>query len=374
MIGRLELVDLRPTEEALAEELAAVERVLRSGVVLRGQEARTLEQTLEGVVGVGALAVGSGTDALSLALAAVGVGPGDEVVVPAMTAPATAAAVLALGAVPVPVDVRADVPLLDPGAVRRAATERTAAVVAVHLYGAVADLGELAEVAGHLGVPLVEDVAQALGATTAAGRPAGSVGRAAALSFYPTKHAGAAGDAGAVLSRDPAVLDRLRAWADGIAAGRADPSAALVRPSRIDEVQAALVDLRVRRLPAALAHRRALVDRYRSGLGAVLPPVAHGGGGAPHLLVVAVDDPGRLGRSLDRIGIGHGRHYPSTLGELPLLAGLAGLPDAPNARRWALGALLPLHERMGSDEVDRVVAAVLASLDDPGSGGSPSLR
>ena len=209
-----------------------------------------------------AVGVASGTDALALALRAGGIGPGEEVIVPAFTAAATWTAVASTGAVPVGADVEADSGLIDPAAARAAVGPRTAALVPVHLFGRLAAMRELRALADRCGLLLLEDASHAHGAREAELRP-GSLGDACAFSFYPTKLLGAMGDAGALVTGEEGLAARvrlLRSYGQGWPPGDA---ATPGLSSRLDEMQAALLRVRVRRLDAALERLRSLASRYR---------------------------------------------------------------------------------------------------------------
>ncbi|HUM00969.1 MAG TPA: DegT/DnrJ/EryC1/StrS family aminotransferase, partial [Thermoanaerobaculia bacterium] len=235
------LTDLKVQIATIRAEIdAAVAGVLDGGVFVGGEEVRLFEREFASCCGVkGAVGVGSGTDALSLALRALGVGAGDEVITVAHTFAATAEAIVAAGARPVFVDVRADTLLMDGGELERAVTPRTKAVIPVHLYGQVCDMDVLGEVARRRGLIVIEDAAQAHGARWK-GRRVGGLGRVGCFSFFPAKNLGACGDAGAVVSDDEAVLDRVRMLADH---GRTEKyrHEAVGVNSRLDALQASIL-------------------------------------------------------------------------------------------------------------------------------------
>ncbi len=354
--------DLRRSPAELEREIDAVRRVAERGVYVLGPEVAALEADLARTSGTAhVVGVASGTDALSLGLTALGIGPGDEVIVPAFTAFATAAAVIDAGATPVLVDVEPHRPHLDLERARDAVTRRTRAAVLVHLYGAPADAAAWVAAFAPLGIEIVEDCAQAQGATLDDGRPVGSIGRFGALSFYPTKNLGGAGDGGAVLTDDPDLAERVRWWRNHGTDGQGPLHRVPARNSRLDEVQAALLRVRLEGLDHAVASRRATCARYREAFPADLDvdPIDHGPGGAPHLAVVRTTDPASVAEFLGRAAIESRRHYPIALIDQPGLRGRASGGDAPNARAWAASCLsLPLHPRLDTAEVDRVVLAV----------------
>lgn len=355
----ISLVDLSVTGDELDELTTAVRSVLARGWFVLGPEVRSFEQELAAASGrARAVGVSSGTDALILTLRAMGVGPADEVIVPAMTAFATAAAVLEVGATPVIVDIEPDRPLLDLDRSLTAVTPRTRAAIVVHLYGVCADATAFTTALAERGVDLIEDCAQAQGARLPDGQPVGSAGRAAAFSFYPTKNLGGVGDGGAVLTDDIDLADEVAAWRSHGERGQRYLHELPARNARLDDVQAAVLRIRLRRLADRIDHRRALSQRYEEHL-ANVGYVSHGPEGAPHLAVVTVDDPPELMAHLDRVGIASGRHYPIALHELPILKRLGA--SAPNAARWAARCVsLPLHDHLTLDDIDEVSAQVRA--------------
>src|SRR5438552_3227230 len=257
------LLDLGAVHGPLLEELVRdFERVLRSGQFILGPEHDGFERELAQACGVThAIGVSSGTAALSIALLALGVEAGDEVIVPAFTYFASASAVTSLGARPVFVDVEPERFGLDPDAAESAITPRTRAIMAVHLYGLSSSLGPLLNVAARNSIPLLEDAAQAIGASDG-GRPVGTQSAAAALSFFPTKNLGGLGDAGAILTQDDELASRtklLRVHGD---AGNYT-HVALGTNARLDALQAAFLRTKLRRLAAWTEERRTLAARYR---------------------------------------------------------------------------------------------------------------
>lgn len=343
------LVDLaaRDAPRSVAAR-AAVAQVLASGRYIGGPVLRAFEHALAAAHGVpAAVGVGSGTDALMLALQAVGVGPGDEVVVPAVSFYATAGAVRAIGATPVVVDVLPDRPLMDPAAAAAAVGPRTRAVVPVHLYGDQA-------AAPAVPVPVVEDGAQAVSRTP--------VGAVMALSFYPSKILGAAGDGGAVLCADPAVAERVRALGFH---GR-DPSGdhhavagAAPRNCRLDALQAAWLGEMLVDLPRRVHRRREIAARYDAALGLV--PVPRDAGSPVSVYAVRHPDRDAFARRLRGAGIETRVYYPRPLGAEPALADLPRR-GTPHADRFCAETLaLPCHAGMSAGEVERVIDAARAA-------------
>jgi dTDP-4-amino-4,6-dideoxygalactose transaminase len=308
--------------------------------------------------------VGSGTDALRLALAANGVGPGDEVVTVSNTCVPTAAAISGVGAVPVFADVDARTYTLDPAALEARITARTRAIVPVHLYGQCADMDPILAIANRRGIPVVEDCAQAHGARVG-DRIAGSMGRAGAYSFYPTKNLGALGDAGMVVTNDAAVASAVRTarnyglTPDGLYEAKS-------ANSRLDELQAAIMLATLPRLSARNDRRRAIAQRYAAAFAEtplVCPVEADGRRHVYHLYVVRV--PGRDGfrRRLEARGIGTMVHYPALVHRTP-----AYRERARDERHLPVSCRivdeivsLPLYPELTDGEVGAVIDAVRAS-------------
>jgi dTDP-4-amino-4,6-dideoxygalactose transaminase len=276
-----------------------------------------------------AVGCGSGADAIRLALRALGIGPGNEVILPANTCLPTAAGVAGAGATPVFADVDVTTLTLTAATVRRALTQRTRAIVAVHLYGRCADVDALRG----FGLPVVEDAAHAHGATLR-GRRAGSLGDAAAFSFYPTKNLGALGDAGAVTTDDAAVAARVR---ELTAFGRHGPQ------SRLDTLQAAVLLVKLPHLDAWNARRRELATRYRAALGQPNDDPGH----VYHLFVARFPDRDAVRARLAESKIETLVHYAPAL---------APLPEATRAAGEVLS--LPLYPQLHDDEVDAVLGAL----------------
>jgi dTDP-4-amino-4,6-dideoxygalactose transaminase len=351
-------LDLQGVHAELREPLDLAWRtVLGHGRFIGGPEVAAFEAAFAEYCGVAHCAgVGNGTDALELILAGLGIGPGDEVIIPTNTFVATAEAVVAVGARPRFVDVLPDTLLLDPAAAAAAVGPRTAAVMAVHLFGQMADMEALRALAARHGLALIEDAAQAHGARFA-GRPAGSGGIAGAFSFYPGKNLGALGDGGAVVSDDAELIARIRQLADH-GRSRVDRYAHEVsgRNSRLDTVQAAMLHVKLPGLDAANRARVAAVEHYRKALPSWCVPVAvHPAAEAVHhLAVVQVPDRAAAMRALDEAAVGWGVHYPVPCHLQPAFATYAGepLPVAEAAAERILS--LPLSPTLTADQVDRV--------------------
>ena len=362
-------LDLTRQHRALkAELMAAVERVLDSSHFVLGGEGRALEEELAAQAGVRhGVGLGSGTDALRLALIAVGVEPGDEVVTPAFSFVASATTIVMAGATPVFVDIEPATYGLDPERLERALTARTRAIVVVHLYGHPARIDRIAEIARRHGVALIEDAAQAIGAAWD-GRPIGSWGDAACLSFYPTKNLGACGDAGLLLTDRDDVAEHVRRLRHHGDRGRYD-HVELGYCSRLDEVQAAMLRVKGRRLEAWTEARRHLAARYRAGLAGLplgLPGEDPRGRHIYHQFVVRHPRRDALAKALADLGVGTMVHYPRAVPDQPLFGSAAATADAspwPQAWRAASEVLsLPCYPEMTDAEIEGVVAAVRTAV------------
>ena len=361
-------LDLRGEHRRIRAELdAAWAEVLDDGRFVGGPQVAAFEREFVDHVGTAhCVGVGNGTDALELVLRALGIDPGDEVVVPTNTFVATAEAVRAVGAVPAFVDVRPEDLLVDPAAVEAAIGPRTAAVVAVHLFGQVADIPALRAITHRHGLALVEDAAQAHGARFG-GRRAGALGDAAAFSFYPGKNLGALGDGGAVTTADTGLADRVRRLADH---GR-DPRDRYLhreagRNSRLDALQAAVLRVRLRRLDADNEARRQVVARYGDLLPDASRLLAVDPRGEPvhHLAVVEVEQRAAVTDALSAAGIGWGIHYPVPCHRQPAFAGDEPPPSLPVAEAAAARILsLPCSPGTTAEQIEHVTTAVSDVVD-----------
>jgi dTDP-3-amino-3,4,6-trideoxy-alpha-D-glucose transaminase len=347
-----------PLEPLRGEIHAAIDRVLARGQFILGPEVEAFEQEFAAYVGAThAIGVGNGTDALTIALRAMGVGPGDEVIVPSYTFYATAEAVPHTGATPVFCDIDPDTLCISAETVAAALTPATKAVVAVHLFGNLAPIAEIEA----LGVPVLEDAAQAAGAT-AAGRHAGSLATAATFSFYPSKNLAAFGDGGAITTSDAAIAERVRLLRFH---GSADKERfeLLGYNSRLDAIQAAILRVQLPHLDAWAAGRRAVAQRYAAaGLGELvtLPRVPAGAQAAWHLYVVRTPHADRLVEALRTRGIDARRYYRVPLHrQAPLLADVS-LPHTDAAA--AANVAIPIGPSLSDEAVTEVVAAVAGAL------------
>ena len=308
-----------------------------------------------------AIGVANGTDALELILRGLGIGPGDEVIVPANTFFATAEAVTLVGATPIFVDVDEDSLLVTADHVRAAIGPRTAAVMAVHLFGHPTDITSIAAVCDAAGVALVEDAAQAHGAEWN-GRRIGSFGVAAGFSFYPGKNLGAFGDGGAVVTSDEELARTIRTLSNhGQPAGTKYEHQLVGRNSRLDGLQAAVLDVKLDHLDRWNAARRAAFDLYAELVPDGLIRPLDGSVAVHHLLEVRVPERQLVQKQLAEEGIGSGIHYPVPCHRTPAYAG--DQPELPVAERAAAEILsLPMHPLLGRADVERVCEVLATTL------------
>jgi dTDP-4-amino-4,6-dideoxygalactose transaminase len=362
------LVDLSLQRDEIAAEVAdGFERVLAAGSYILGPDVALFERDY-GAFSAAAhcVGVGNGTDALEFALRAVGVQPGGEVILPANTFVATAGAVMRAGAVPVPVDCDENYLLIDPAKIEERITDRTQAIVPVDLYGQMAPMTEVLEIARRHGLRVVEDAAQSQGAEQN-GQRAGSVGDATATSFYPGKNLGAYGDGGAALTNAADVAERLRRLRNhGGTAKYQHPE--LGFNSRLDTLQAVVLRAKLSRLDKWNEQRREAATRYDELLvdlpGVATPRTAPGNRHVWHLYVVQVDERDRVLAELNAAGIGAGIHYPVPIHLHGAYAHLGHGPgDFPVAEAAARRILsLPIYPEITAYQQERVAAALRAAV------------
>jgi dTDP-4-amino-4,6-dideoxygalactose transaminase len=335
---------------------AAIAGVVDSGAFILGPEVAAFEQEFAAYCGAEhAIGVANGTDALTVALRALGVGPGDEVVVPSFTFYASAEAVPPTGARPVFCDVDPETFCVTPETVRAALTPRTKAVVAVHLFGNVAPIAEIEA----LGVPVIEDAAQAAGSRSDRGRP-GALGTAATFSFFPSKNLGCFGDGGAITTNDPDIADRVRmlrfhgSW-DKVTYEHVGYN------SRLDSLQAAILRVLLPHLDAWADGRRSAASFYEAaGLGDLvdLPVATAGSAPAWHLYVVRSERADELAAALGDAGIGHKAYYRTPVHRQPAMAPYADgveLPATDEVARTHLA--IPMSPVLDAEQAGRVVEA-----------------
>jgi dTDP-4-amino-4,6-dideoxygalactose transaminase len=352
------LFDIRTPRAPLRAEIrAAIDRVIDAERFILGPEVAAFERELADYCGASqAVGVGNGTDAITIALRAMGVGPGDEVVVPSFTFYASVEAIVPTGATPVFCDIEPDTYCVTAETVRAALTPRTKAVIAVHLFGNVAPVGEIAA----LGVPVLEDAAQALGSDSAGGRP-GGLGVAATFSFYPSKNLPAFGDGGAIVTSDEGIAERARILRFHGSRDKVDYEQ-LGYNSRLDELQAAILRVQLPHLDAWSDGRRAAARHYEeAGLGELveLPQPVAGASPAWHLYVVSDPDPQRLEAALADASIGFKPYYRTPVHHQPPMREWAPSGELPGTERAAARHLaIPMSPVLSREQVDEVVAAV----------------
>jgi dTDP-4-amino-4,6-dideoxygalactose transaminase len=341
----------------------ALHRVLASGWLILGNEVANFEKAFAAYCETShCIGVANGLDALHLALKAWGIGPGDEVLVPSNTYIATWLAVTYTGAVPVPVEPVEATYNLDPARIEAAITPRTRAIIAVHLYGQMADMAEIGRIARNHGLKLLEDAAQSHGARWA-GRPAGTESDAVAYSFYPGKNLGALGDGGAVTTNDPELAERI-GMLRNYGSRRKYENELTGFNSRLDELQAAFLSEKLKRLDSDNARRHTIAQRYSEALAGVeglqLPVVADAADAVWHLYVVRTAQREALQEFLRERGIGTLIHYPIPPHLQEAYADLGhdvgSFPLSEAIHREVLS--LPIGPTMSDDEVEQVIAAM----------------
>jgi dTDP-4-amino-4,6-dideoxygalactose transaminase len=344
-----------------AEIDAALKRVLDSGWFILGPEDEAFEKELAAAMGSReAIAVGNGTEAIQLALEALGVGRGDEVVTASLSAAFTALAIERAGARPVFADLDERTLNVSAETIARVLTPRSKALLPVHLYGHPCDLDPILELAGRRGLAVVEDACQAHGAQYK-GRSVGTLGVLGTHSFYPTKNLGALGDGGAILANDKVLAQRLRRLRNGGQSDRYRHELSGIN-SRLDEVQAAILRVKLTHLSAWTERRREIAARYSAGLqgaGLGLPQQQPYARAVYHLYVVRHRRREALMAALQERGIGTLIHYPIPLHLQPAFAGYGGKAgDLPVAERAAGEVLsLPIYPELTGEQLDSVIAA-----------------
>jgi dTDP-4-amino-4,6-dideoxygalactose transaminase len=361
------LVDLKAQYAAIKPEVdAAMQAVVDSVAFINGPQVRSFEESFAAFCGVRhAIGVQSGTSALHLALMACGIGPGDEVIVPSMTFIATAEMVGRTGAHPVFVDVDPRTCNLDASSFEGAITPRTKAVIAVHLYGQPAEMDAILAIARSHGIRVIEDAAQAHGAEYR-GRRAGGLGDVATFSFYPGKNLGAYGDAGAVVTNDEAIAEEVRLLRNH---GRRSKYTHEREGFnyRLDTLQAAVLEIKLRHLDEWNAGRRRIADLYRQHLDGLPVKLLHE---APHLrsvyhlFVIRVERRDEILAYLKENGVGAGVHYPLPLHMQPAYGFLGYRPeDLPAARALGETVLsLPMFPELTEAQVEQVTRTLSEAL------------
>jgi len=349
--------------ELFAELMETVERIASQSAFTLGPELESFEAAFAEFCGTGfAAGVSSGTAALEIALRALGIGPGDEVIVPTYSFIATAEAVSTVGATPVIVDVDPETALITAEIVEAALTERTRCVIPVHLFGRPVEMVPLLALCRARGIAVVEDACQAHGALYK-GRPVGSFGDAGCFSFYPTKNLGGWGDGGALVTNDPDLDRKVRLLRSHGEAVRHNHELA-TGTHRLDTLQAAILEVKLRYLPDWNQRRREAAEALRSGLDgtAVIPPApaAADSDHVYHLFVVRSDERDALRDHLDARGIASAVHYPTPIHLQPAYAGHKLRPGSlPVAERLAgENCSLPIFPAITDEQIAEIVAAV----------------
>jgi dTDP-4-amino-4,6-dideoxygalactose transaminase len=369
---QIPFVDLTAQHQAIAQEVASGwMRVLAQTAFVGGPQVAAFEREFAQFAGVQeCVAVANGTDAIELPLRALGIGPGDEVILPANSFVATAEAVYRTGASPVLADCADDdTYLMDMAAAAAAVTPRTRAFLPVHLYGQVAPVEQLNQVAAAAGAWVIEDAAQSHGAVRN-GLSAGSLGHAAATSFYPGKNLGAYGDAGAVMTNSAELAALTRLIRDHGSARKYVHEVVGVN-SRMDTLQAVVLSAKLRRLAAWNQARREAAARYDDALAGleevIRPRTLAGNTHVWHLYVIRVPDRDRVLAALSAAGIGAGIHYPAPIHRTPAFAEMFGdlslSGGFPVAERIAPELLsLPIYPEITAAQQERVVEVLSKAL------------
>lgn len=360
---KVPFLDLKTPHQELKTELeAAFTRVLDSGWYIVGKELESFEASFAEYCDVKhCIGVGNGLDAIHLLLEAYGIGPGDEVLVPSNTFIATWLAVTRTGAKPIAVEPDPYTYNIDPAAIEAAITPRTAAIIPVHLYGQPADMDIIIRIAEHHKLVVIEDAAQAQGARYR-GRPVGSLGHAAATSFYPGKNLGALGDGGAVLTDDAAIADKVRELRNygSKVKYRHDK---LGYNSRLDELQAALLSVKLHHLDAWNARRREIARQYEKRIDHPeirMPFVPNWATPVWHLFVVRTPRRDELQQHLKQHGVETLVHYPIPPHLQQCYVGIVN-KSLPISELMASEILsLPIYPSMTKTEVDHVIKSLAA--------------
>ena len=364
-------VDLKAQYDAIKDEVAeAIQGILQSAQFVGGEAVASFERDFAAYCQVRyARSVASGTDALHLALRALGIGHRDEVITTAHTFIATAAAIVATGARPVFVDIDRDTYTIDPRMIERALTDRTRAIIPVHLFGQPADMGPIRDIARRRGLYVLEDAAQAHGAEYQGVRT-GALGDVGCFSFYPAKNLGAYGDGGAVTTNNAAIAERIERLRDH---GRTTHynHAEIGFNSRLDALQAAVLQIKLRRLDEWNINRQRAAEWYAAELaqpGIKTPFVRKGSTHVYHLYVIATNERDEMRSKLNEAGVATGIHYPLPLHLQPALAHLGYRQgDLPHCEAMAgLALSLPMFPELAHDQVRHIaaIARAVAERDD----------
>jgi dTDP-4-amino-4,6-dideoxygalactose transaminase len=371
MTQKIPLVGLFDQYQTIKSEIdAAIENIINNSAFVGGEEVRRFESEFAAYCEAKAcVGVGNGTDALYLTLRALGIGPGDEVITVAHTFIATSEAISMTGATPVFIDVLEDTMLMDPARIEPAITPRTKAIIPVHLYGQSCDMDAIMEIARKHSLKVVEDAAQAHGGRWR-GQRVGSIGDAATFSFYPGKNLGAFGDAGAVVSQDQDLIERIRMLANH---GRLEKYTHKMEGvnSRLDGMQAAILRVKLRYLDEWNRKRRHIADVYRDQLtdrGIVLPTVHENAEPVWHLFVIRVSERERLQSMLKEEGIATGIHYPVPLHQQPAYEDRRASYHLPVTERVTQEVVsLPMYPELDQEQIEAICSAVASAFAETGA-------
>lgn len=353
----------KPQYTAHKEEIdQAIRQVLDSGWYILGEQVKKFEEEFAAFNGTGhCIGVANGTEAISLALWGVGIRPGDEVITVSHSAVATTAAIEIIGARPVFADIDPVTRCMDPKSCESLIWKRTKAIVPVHIYGQPADMKSICEIAKRHNLKVIEDCAQAHGAQID-GKKVGTFGDAAAFSFYPTKNLGAIGDGGAIITNSPEIAAEIRAareygWRERYI------SSSIGYNSRLDEIQAAILRVKLRYLEQDNARRREIAEKYHAaadGKMVIAPAKIDGTLHAMHLYVVECEDRDSLRESLKSEGIGTAIHYPAAIHQQSAYAGrIRGCDRLPNTEAlYEKIVSLPMYPELTDEQVNRVCVAL----------------
>ncbi|MDQ6418336.1 DegT/DnrJ/EryC1/StrS family aminotransferase [Paenibacillus sp. LHD-117] len=363
-MNNIPLIDLRAQYLELKDEIdEAIRRVMDSGEYIAGPEVEALEKEIAATTESSfAVAVGNGTDALALALEAAGIGPGDEVITTAFTFFATAEAIVRRGAVPVFADIDKTTYNLCPEDAERRITNRTKAILPVHVFGQPAEMDAFADLAARHGLVVIEDACQSIGATYK-GRQVGAIGDIGCISFFPTKNLGGYGDGGIVVTSDERAADRVRLLARHGSRKKYFHEAIGVN-SRLDPLQAAIIRVKLARLHDWNERRRQAAEYYNTGLRDTplrLPAAPRHAGHVYHLYVTQFHGRDALATKLSQDGISTGHYYPCPLHLQKALAGLGykqgDLPVTETA--CAHSFALPLSPHLTKEQQDYIIGKVM---------------
>lgn len=364
---KVPLIDLAAQYRSIREEIdQAIQNVLESGLFILGPNVAAFEEEVAAYLGVRyAVGVASGTDALLLALRAYGIGPGDEVIVPAYTFFATAEVVSQVGAIPVFVDIDPRTYCIDVSQLEAKINPRTKAIIPVHLFGHPADMGPILEMAQKYGLKVIEDNAQALGAEYD-GRKTGALGHAGCLSFFPSKNLGGYGDGGMVVTNDPTLAETVRKLRTHGWQKKYYPEM-IGYNSRLDELQAAILRVKLRYLDRWNERRREIAKRYRALLGesgVELPYEAPYAKHVYHLYVIRVKERKAFQEHLRSLGIASGVYYPLPLHHVKpyqhLGYDVGSLPEAERAAQETLA--IPIYPEMTENQIEMVASGIKGAL------------